>query len=245
VRPRRLLVTDADNTLWETNGVYAAAQLDLLCNVERTYSISIKTEDRLQFVREFDQALAFHHPQGLRYPAALLVQTIVSTIRTGDRERSVFDTLRHGRSDPEAEAIANTFMRRISCEVPSLRIGVATAMQRLVECEIEIIVLTEGDLVRCTRLLEQHGLSRHVFATISEEKAVESYAALRRRWGRSDQPVMVGDQIDRDIELSKIAGYTAVHFPGGFSPAWVRDRHVTPDYVITNFEQIIPIMGVP
>jgi FMN phosphatase YigB (HAD superfamily) len=122
---------------------------------------------------------------------------------------------------------------------------VATAMSRLVECDIEIIVLTEGDLARCMRLLEQHGLRRHVFAAISEDKTIESYAALRSRLGCSDQPVMVGDQIDRDIELSNIAGYTTVHFPGGFSPTWGRDRQVTPDYVITNFEQIIPIMGVP
>ena len=244
MRPRRLLVTDADNTLWETDGVYAAAQLDLLSKVERTYGISIKTDDRLKFVREFDQALAFQHPRGLRYPTALLVQTIISTVRTGDTERSVFDAVRHEGTDPEAEDIANAFIQRVSCEVPSLRTGVATAIPRLAECDIEIVVLTEGDLARCTRLLEQHGLTRYVSATISEDKTVESYIALRSRLGRADQPLMVGDQIDRDIELSKIAGYTAVYFPGGFNPAWARERQVTPDYVITSFEHMMPIIGV-
>jgi phosphoglycolate phosphatase-like HAD superfamily hydrolase len=117
-------------------------------------------------------------------------------------------------------------------------------MPHLAECDIEIVVLTEGDLARCTRLLEQHGLTRYVSTTISEDKTAESYGALRSRLSRSDQPVMVGDQIDRDVEFSKIAGYTAVHFPGGFHPIWARDRQVTPDYVIANFEQILPIMGV-
>lgn len=55
---------------------------------------------------------------------------------------------------------------------------------------------------------------------------------------------MVGDQIDRDVEFSKIApGTQPCTSPGG-SIQYGHDRQVTPDYVITNFEQIMPIMGV-
>lgn len=238
-------MTDADNTLWETDGVYASAQLELLRRVEEDYGVNVKADDRLQFVRNFDQALAFRHPSGLRYPVDLLVQTIISTARNGDIERAIIDALRRERSDPKAESIANAFIRHVSNEVPRLRAGVAAAMPRLVERQIQIVVLTEGDLARCERLLEQHGLRRQVFAAISENKTVESYVALRGRFGCSGGPVMIGDQIDRDIELSKLAGYTAVHFPGSFNPSWTRDRQVIPDYVITDFEQVMVIMGVP
>jgi phosphoglycolate phosphatase-like HAD superfamily hydrolase len=105
------------------------------------------------------------------------------------------------------------------------------------------VVLTEGDLARCERLLKLHGLRHHVAAVISENKTVESYADLRRRFGGSNEPVMIGDQIDRDVEMSKLAGYVTVYFSGGFNPAWTRDRQIAADYVITNFEQVLPIMG--
>jgi putative hydrolase of the HAD superfamily len=238
-------VTDADNTLWETDGVYASAQLELLRRVEDEYGVNVKADDRLQFVRNFDQALAFRHPNGLRYPADLLVEAIISTARNGDVECAIVGALRRERSDPKAESIANAFIQHVSNEVPRLRAGVAAAMPRLVEHEIQVVVLTEGDLARCERLLEQHGLRRHVSATISEDKTVELYVALPGRFGSSVGPVMIGDQIDRDIELSKLAGYTAVHFPGSFNPAWTRDRQVIPDYVITNFEQVMAIIGLP
>ena len=65
---------------------------------------------------------------------------------------------------------------------------------------------------------------------------------LRRRFGSPKEPVMIGDQIDRDVEQSKLAGYVTAYFPGGFNPAWTHDRQITADYVITSFEQVVPIM---
>jgi putative hydrolase of the HAD superfamily len=243
VNPRSLLVTDADNTLWETDAVYAAAQLDLLRRVEENYGVSVRTGDRLQFVRELDQSLALRHPKGLRYPADLLVLAIVAASGTGDLEQATIDALQRESSDLKAGLIASAFIQQVSSVVPRLRPGVSMAVPALAECGVQIIVLTEGDLARCTLLLEQHALVRHVYASLSDNKTIESYASLRRRLGCSDAPLMIGDQIDRDIEFSQLAGYTAVHFPGGFNPSWSRDRHVIPDYVITNFEQVMPIMG--
>ena len=241
---RPLLVTDADNTLWQTDEVFAAAQLDLLQSVEEHYGLNVDATDRLQFVREFDQALALRHPRGLIYPANLLVQTLVSIIETGDVDGSINQVLQCERTDPKAESIANAFIKRVLTEIPRLRDGVATSLPRLAESHIRIIVFTEGNLSRCERLLEEHGLSHHVLATISEDKTVESYDVLRRHYGGSDRPIMVGDQIDRDIELSKLAGFRTVHFPGGFNPVWTLNSQLIPDFVINNYEQVMTIMDV-
>jgi putative hydrolase of the HAD superfamily len=241
---KRLLVTDADNTLWETDEVFAAAQLDLLQRVEEDYGVSVPNNDRLKFVREFDQALASRHPEGLKYPVHQLVRSIVSAIQNGDAELAINDALQRESPDPKAEAIANTFVARVLNVIPTLRLGVAKTVPALAQNQIRVVVLTEGNAERCERLLDHHGLRHSVFAVQAEKKTIETYAVLRSRYGGSDRPVMVGDQIDRDIEISKLAGYTTVHFPGGFNPVWTLNRQVVPDYAITSYDQIEPILGV-
>lgn len=241
---QQLLVTDADNTLWETDEIYATAQLDLLNRVEECFGFSVHTEDRLRFVRDIDQGLASRHPKHLRYPAEYLVQAIFFAVQTGNIDHAVTESLRASGFTSNAASIANAFFQRVSNEIPRLRPGVARAVPRLVQDHVQIVVLTEGDLIRCERLLKLHGLFHHVASVLSEKKTVELYADLRGRFGSSKDPVMVGDQIDRDIELSRLAGYATVYFSGGFNPTWTRNRQITADYVITNFEQVVPIMGV-
>jgi putative hydrolase of the HAD superfamily len=244
VRYLQLLVTDADNTLWETDEVYAAAQLDLLNRVEERYGVSVPTADRLTFVREIDQALASRHPKHLGYPAQHLVDAILFAVQTGNADHAAKEALRAVTTTAMAESIADAFYKNVSNENPRLRAGVARAVPRLAQHQVRVVVLTEGDLARCERLLKLHGLRRHVAAVISEKKTVESYTDLRRRFGSSGEPVMIGDQTDRDVELSKLAGYVTVYFPGGFNPIWTRDRQIAADYVINNFEQVVPIMSI-
>lgn len=240
----RLLVTDADNTLWETDEVFAAAQLDLLQRVEEDYGVRVPNNDRLKFVREFDQALASRHSEGLKYPVHQLVRSIVSAIQNGDTELAINEALERKSSDPKAEAIANVFVARVLNVIPTLRLGVAKTVPTLAHNRIRVVILTEGNEARCERLLEHHGLRQSVFAVQAQKKTLESYQVLRSRYGGSEQPVMVGDQIDRDIEVPKLAGYTTVHFPGGFNPVWTLNREVIPDFLISNYEQMMTILSV-
>ena len=59
---RAFVVVDADNTLWDTNAVYANAQLALLSAVEEHVGVNA-AGDRLTYLRNIDQALAQRHPQ--------------------------------------------------------------------------------------------------------------------------------------------------------------------------------------
>jgi putative hydrolase of the HAD superfamily len=49
-----VVFVDADNTLWDTNEVFAVAQLGLLSNVEKVVGATASTDDRLGFVRQLD-----------------------------------------------------------------------------------------------------------------------------------------------------------------------------------------------
>lgn len=75
-RAQCVVFIDADNTLWDTNRVYADAQLSLLTDVERASGRRAKVDNRLGWLREIDQALAERHHAGLRYPPRLLAKAV-------------------------------------------------------------------------------------------------------------------------------------------------------------------------
>ncbi|MDA9393086.1 hypothetical protein WN73_21450 [Bradyrhizobium sp. CCBAU 45394] len=67
------LFTDADNTLWDTDTVFAAAQLEMLREVEKlTGRRAPDDEDRgLAFLRTIDQRIATEHPDHLEVSARI------------------------------------------------------------------------------------------------------------------------------------------------------------------------------
>src|SRR4051812_16980882 len=87
------VVTDADNTLWDTDRVYIDAQLWLLEQVENQVHAQVLEEDRLGYVRAIDQLLAKQHHAGLRYPSILLVMALGSALSGAPRRKAVDDAL--------------------------------------------------------------------------------------------------------------------------------------------------------
>src|SRR5271166_6606545 len=81
-----VVFVDADNTLWDTDGVYATAQLNLLAAVETVTWSRSSAGDRLAQVREVDQALAERHHRGLRYPTRLLAIAVARVLAGEDME---------------------------------------------------------------------------------------------------------------------------------------------------------------
>src|SRR5271169_1609629 len=73
------IFTDADNTLWDTNGVFVEAQLAMLRELEMATGLSApEAEDRgLEFLRHVDQNIAASHPERLRYPPVLLARGLL------------------------------------------------------------------------------------------------------------------------------------------------------------------------
>lgn len=225
-----LVVTDADNTLWDTDGVFAAAQLRLLARIEAALGRQSDTSDRLAFVRAIDQRIAASRGGDLRYPPMLLVRGLCDELSRG----SVCDTSNRINCSSE-EAV---FLRDLSENVPALRPGVRDGLVRLCRMRATVVVATESDRIRCQRILQGHQLSSMVDHVVAGRKSSDFFRAIRSDYGQPSQPAyIVGDQIDRDIEFGRSAGFVTVLFPGGFRPVWTLTNGTKPDLVVSDFDE--------
>ena len=66
--PRIVIFTDADNTLWDTDAVYARGQLTVLEDVETAIGVRVPSKNRLEFVREYVEHVPYYLSAG--YAAA-------------------------------------------------------------------------------------------------------------------------------------------------------------------------------
>lgn len=235
--PDHLFLTDADNTLWDTDAVYRNAQLALLGDVEGLAGFQAKTDDRLAYLREMDQLLAQGHHSGLRYPPALLVLALkfrLEGIRTDQAVRGAL--LGDVSPDGESQRIVQAFFDNLSRRAP-LRPGVSMGLDRLAQAGHRVIVATEGTKEKIEAILDAHGLRSRVQSVLSAPKAAPLYHRLARM--ADGAKMMVGDQLDRDIEPAKAAGFVTAWFPGGFTPRWSLHQSDAADLEITSFDQAV------
>jgi putative hydrolase of the HAD superfamily len=242
-----MLVADADNTLWDTDAVYANAQLALLTAVEKAMGIRASSDDRLSFIREIDQQLAIEHHQHLRYPPRLLVAALASTLAGASPMQAARGTVRASLPSPKEinpDKVAEQFIEQIRTGIPGLRIGVSIGLQKLHAAGVPVVVATEGAEDKCKTLLQHHGLIHLIEKIVSAPKTVEFFRRIARLMRAGEGLCFnVGDQLDRDIAPAKQAGYRTIYFPGGFKPAWTpEEKQVAPDFRISSFDEIVPII---
>ncbi|WP_353646277.1 HAD family hydrolase [Mesorhizobium sp. WSM2239] len=239
---RRVTFVDADNTLWDTDGVFAAAQLKLLTAVEGAIGLLATSTDRLTFVRSVDQALADRHHLGLRYPPRLLAIGIALALRgeePGVAARRVWagGLTSSGLELALAQQIELEFIQW-SGQLPDLLPGVREGLQRLHEGGVLIVVVTEGARSRVTRTADEHGLTALLDKIVEAPKSERLFQRVQKL-GRARAPAfMIGDQLRRDIEPAKAAGLLTIYVPGRFRPRWEPDEtSVRPDYRVERFDQ--------
>jgi putative hydrolase of the HAD superfamily len=230
-----LVVLDADNTLWDTNALYADAQLELLESVESLVGASIDS-GRLEFVRRIDQQIAADHPSGLRYPARLLVLGLYEALRGESGALPPQDVF------SQADDLARQYEATIR-QLPGLRPGVRRGLEDLSRLRAHVVVATEGGETSALKRLNAHGLISCVEHVIGIAKSPDSFATLRRQDGESTIGFSVGDQPDRDILFAKQAGFRTVLYPGGFEPRWLGDvDRSAVDYTISSLEELVEIV---
>lgn len=230
-----LFLTDADNTLWDTDAVFRDAQLALLDQVEMVEGVRADAVDRLAYLRELDQLLAQGHHGGLRYPPALLILAVQARLLGARPDRAVHRALLGDTSARGAhEEIVQAFFANLSRRAP-LRPGVVTGIARLADAGHRVVVATEGAKEKIEGLLDVHGLRAQVHLVVAAPKTVSLYQRLAKT--ASGVKMMVGDQIDRDIEPAKRAGFITAWFPGGFVPRWSSARSEAIDIEITSFDR--------
>ncbi len=239
---------DADNTLWDTDKVFAEAQLNLLGHVESATFQKATTNDRLTFVRELDQLIAEKHHSRLRYPPRLLVRAIalaLAGIAPEAAAKAVWANVSKNSTVPKvihAEEIERQFFSDLK-KLPELRNGVLKGLPTLAILGCRIVVFTEGDREKCDMILRHYDLRQYVDQIFEGPKHVDTFRRLARLRASGLPAIVVGDQLDRDIAPAEQAGFVTVYFPGGFRPKWQAGHaKVEPDYGIESFEQVAEVV---
>ena len=242
--PNLALVCDADNTLWDTDQVYANAQLWLLEEMERRSGLHCSENDRLDYVREIDQAIAKRHHTGLRYPSVLLVAGLRKTLAGMPVNRAATDSIHEGGRGAEDQGIAIRFDTMLK-NVPPLRPGVKNGLRRIHDLGVPVLVATEGSAESCRSRLTHWKLTGFVHHVLSAPKSRELYERASKLLKLPPTHcIVVGDQLDKDIVLATSAGCATIYFPGGFSPKWLPSvSQAKPSYVVDTFEEVANILA--
>jgi putative hydrolase of the HAD superfamily len=244
-RPATVFV-DADNTLWDTDAVFARAQLDLLAGVEQATGISTVASDRLAFIRELDQQLAERHHQGLRYPPRLLARATAFALMGIGAARAARNAWIGELKAPLTEGSEATLEQHFFTEVArigELRPGVIEGLDRLLAMGCTVLIVTESAEATVAATAARLGLNGHFTRIIEGKKRPELYQRVLKLAGRPERAFMIGDQLDRDIAPAKAAGLTTIYFPGGFMPNWLpEEEDVRPDFRIESFAQVPEIL---
>lgn len=243
---RATLFIDADNTLWDTDAVFAEAQLALLAATEERLSRLADADDRLGFVRAVDQALAQRHHAGLRYPPRLLVRALELALSGASADDAARNAWRGGHpyaiSDDASGEIEAAFFAALAT-APAIRPGVLEGLRALEAAGYLLLVVTEGARPKVERNAERLGLRSFFDRIVEGPKAPTLYRRVMSLTGAPKRAFMVGDQLDRDIVPARAAGLRTIYFPGGFRPSWAPNAEaVRPDYVIRSFAEVPDIV---
>jgi putative hydrolase of the HAD superfamily len=244
--PAATVFVDADNTLWDTDAVYADAQTRLLDRVENAIAVKADAEDRLAYVRAIDQAIAQTHHARLRYPPKLLVQALQMALTGTEPGRAARMALRgsegSGLSDHVVGAIEKNFFADIG-RAPKLRLGVREGLAALRAAQCLVFVVTEGSRAKIQATAKRLELTELLDRIIEGSKRPELYRRVLRLTRTQEHAFMIGDQLDRDIAPAKEAGLITIYFPGGFRPHWAPEESVVkPAYRIESFSEVPSIV---
>jgi putative hydrolase of the HAD superfamily len=235
------LFTDADNTLWDTDAVFAAAQLEMLREIERlTGRNAPQEEDRgLAFLRSVDQKIATAHPDHLRYPPALLARGLAMVLKGHNVEEAIAQVNGVGIGPADVfEPAESSFLEAIQ-RLPQLRQGVREGLAAAAAAGIPVTIVTEESVERCRKFVAGHGLGCLIGNVVSVRKTTPVYLDLKRGAGKA-RCFMVGDQIDRDVVAASAAGFSTFYFPGGFAPYWNADLDIGKAKQIDRYDAIVP-----
>jgi putative hydrolase of the HAD superfamily len=231
------VVLDADNTLWDTNRLFAEAQLGMLQEICSQLKITPQIADPLKFVRDIDQSIAAKHPAGLKYPPQLLAEGIINALSTTNKRSLGSQRNRQMLCNKAAEV----YLAKIR-EVPRLRPGVAQGLRSLRKLGARTVICSEGVNESLLRNLNELGVLGYVEKLIVAAKSPEVFKQLSDEFNPyRKMQFSVGDQLDRDIQYAKSAGYKTVYFPGDFKPSWSPALStVQPDITIDSFALLPP-----
>ncbi|WP_160321402.1 HAD family hydrolase [Roseovarius atlanticus] len=239
-----IVFLDADNTLWDTDRVFADAQLGLLSAVEEACDKTLERTDRLAFVRSIDQELASRHHLGLRYPPRLLIAALAMMLDGMSAKESARKAWAGnvGGVPALAETENANIQQRYFADLtstPALLPGVANGLSELKKCGATTIVLTEGKKERVVQTAKALGIVRFIDKYVEAKKDRRFFDRMLRFAGSPRLAIMIGDQLTKDILPAARAGLKTIYIPGRFVPSWEeKERKVESDFRLTSFSDV-------
>lgn len=239
----RVVLCDADNTLWDTDSVFAEAQNMLLNRVEALVGIENPASRRLEFVRQYDQALAVKHHLHFRYPPIMLVFALADGLLGTSPEAAAAAAMvgnrgAHTISIRRAEQLVADYLAALD-QTPALLPGVKEGLRCARVAKLDVYVLTEGRVEMQRKILQRHGIESAFDGVLEITKTASQFRRLRERFASASVTV-IGDQPDRDISPALSAGCSAVLIPSRFRPRWhTSDSWEGATYVASDFSDAI------
>lgn len=236
-----VVFVDADNTMWDTNRIFADAQLYILNAVEVDLGVRASAVDRLSMIREIDQDLASQHHEAFRYPPALLIAGLALRLKGADRRSAVRQALM-GSIEPisakKSESIVEIYSYMLQ-KTPPLLPGVLNGLKELKSLKANLVIVTEGSKQRVQDSVIRHDLTSFFDRIIEGKKDRRLYMRVLRLLKNPNIRIMVGDQYTRDILPAHEAGLTTVHIPGSFVPEWeVHRKDDVANYRLPQFGEV-------
>ncbi|WP_338638367.1 HAD family hydrolase [Burkholderia pyrrocinia] len=219
----RVVLCDADNTLWDTDSVFAEAQDILLNRVEAIVGVKTSARWRVEFVRQYDQALAEKHHLHFRYPPIMLVFALTDGLLGTSPDAAAAAAMIGNRgtriiSIQHAEKLVAEYLAALD-QTPILLPSVKEGLLCAIAAKLNIYVLTEGRIERQREIIRWHGIESAFDGVLEITKTTSQFQRLRERFASASVTV-IGDQPDRDISPALSAGCSAVLVPSRFRPRW-------------------------
>ncbi len=233
-----IVMTAAGNVLWDSNRVFDSAQVQLVLGLCKTLNVA-EPANPSEYVRRLDQQIAATNEVGLRYPAELLVQALLSSLVSNAAIGTVTSTL---PSSCTLRTLTHQYALGVR-QSPSLFPGVLDTLEVLTNRGATIVVVSESNRQDCFSWLKSFGLLPFVSSVWTGEKSRGFYEQIIRKMQSAKRIVVVGDQLERDIRPAKEAGLITVYKPSAFSPVWKNAAHEAyADYTISSFADLVRVV---
>ncbi len=224
--PYKWIFFDLDNTLWDFS---AASQVA----IEQIYAVTPELQKGAGSFDNFDRI--YHQVNALMWPLyeegltdvdSLKTERFRLTINPADKSKEMFDL---------CMKINNRYLDFLSCRDLALP-GAVETLDKLAS-KYKIGVITNGFADAQTNKLKYSGLLDYIsLMIISEETGVAKPGAgiyreaLRQAQCKSDEALMVGDNLNSDIRGALSVGIDAVYLRRNNAPEAPEELlHINPD----------------
>ncbi|MDI6709340.1 MAG: HAD family hydrolase [Thermoanaerobacterales bacterium] len=249
-----IYIIDADNTLWDTHGVYLEAYRRMVQALQEAgYAFAEDFGSVYLSIRTADRTIA-RTLHDYEYDFTLLALALVHHAGGSEPEeaaRRALSAPRAGREWRAASLAASRFYAYHDSTPPALFEHAGETLAALKHLGNVLILHSEGQPERVRQTLAVHGLTDFFHDLVLEYKSPASFARARAigrefyRWIADIPPrdcVVVGDSPQRDILFGNLIGAHTIMKPGGFWGGDIpEDPLQQPEYLVTHLGEILSL----